>query len=257
VALSLALSYTLFRWLLVDPRDRRAAIAAASFGNSGYIPLTLTEIIPTTLPLIGERLGLRIPHLYIGAFLLVFSPLLWSVGNILVAGGHRRPPLRELVSPPLIGILAGVVVVATGAKPLLLDVSLPLFHLYKALERVSSLALPLVMFFLGSMIGGLTFRRIQRKRLISMFLAVGLFRFLILPLLFFGAHFLFLHRIDLSPAQRWILFLEAHLPPASSLAVMAGEENEVSVSFALFLTYLLYLLLLPLYLLLFLEFLSP
>jgi predicted permease len=274
VSFVLILALLYFRLIRLEKGKMRVGLALAAFGNSGYITVTLAEIVPATLPLFGESLGVRLPHLYIGAYLLVFSPLLWTLGNRLVAGGtrsvdsgpegrQRAAPnkgrysrnIRSIVTPPFLGITAGLAVAFTGAGSLFLEPGLPLYALFRAMERVAELALPLVMIYLGSTIGNLSFKKLKKERIVPTLLGVIVLRYLLLPLLFFVLYTFVLRKMDLAPAAVWVLFLETHLPPASSLSLMATEEGETRdlISFVLLVTYLLYLVLLPVYLLLFIN----
>jgi len=227
----------------------------SAFGNSAYIPLTLIEIFPVTLPAVAGRFGLEIPTLYIGVYLLVLSPLLWSVGNFLVSGGSGRIKLKDFLSAPLIGILAGFSVVFLHLQPVLFNPKLPFFHIYSALNRIAPVTLPLIMISLGSMIANLSYKKDKNHSRIKVTLCVSLIRFLFLPALFFSLYFLLFKKLALSPVQIWVIFLEMHIPPAANLSVMAAqaEINEDTVSFTLLVTYILYLFLLPLYLLFFLS----
>ena len=104
----------------------------SAFGNSAYIPLLLIEIFPVTLPAVAYRFGLEIPTLYVGAYLLVLSPLLWSVGNYLVSASPGRIKFKDFFSAPLMGILAGFTVVLLHLQPVLFNPKLP-FFIYTAL----------------------------------------------------------------------------------------------------------------------------
>ena len=227
----------------------------ASFGNSAYIPITLIEIFPVTLPLVADRFGLAIPTLYVGTYLLVLSPLLWSVGNFLVSGNSDRIKIKDFISAPLIGIVSGFAVVLFRLQPLLFNPELPLFHVYKALDRIAPVTLPLIMISLGSMIANLSYKKGEFSSRIKITAAVTLIRFIFFPSLFFALYFLLFKKLSLSPAQIWVIFLEMHIPPATNLSVMAAQAgvNEDTVSFTLLFTYTIYLFLLPLYLLLFLS----
>jgi predicted permease len=248
-------SWLFFRFFPASPQERRACVALSGFGNSGYLPLMLIEIFPLTLPMLAETFGSELPALYVGAYLLVQNPLLWTVGNFLVTGRERKPRLRDLLTPPLIGILCGLLMSLSGAGRIFMEVSYPGYHLYRALERVAQTTFPLILLTLGSMIANINFSRGLKRDVVRLALGVLAFRFLLMPLLFLGGYFLVLVRIDLLPPQIWVLFLESHLPPATNLSVMAAQagKNEDLVSLSILITYLAYLLFLPLFLLVFLN----
>jgi predicted permease len=250
----LALSAPVFALLPFSRDDRRAGIGLSTFGNSGYLPLALMEILPLSLPVLAERFGFASATLYIGTYLMVNSPLLWSLGNWLVAG-TSKPRLSDLVTAPFIGIVAGLAVTAFGLQGPLLDQTLPFFHVFRALERVGAVTVPLIMVALGAMIGELSFQQGQRRKLLGMATAVAGVRFMLLPAAFVGIYFLVLRPLAFTPSQTWVIFLMMHLPPATNFSVMASHagRNEAHVSFTLLVTYLLYVVALPLYLLLFLR----
>ena len=260
VATGVAISALVFRFIPLTHKEKRAGMGMASFGNSAYIPITLIEIFPVTLPLVAQKFGLAIPTLYIGTYLLVLSPLLWSVGNFLVSGSSGKIKVGDFISAPLLGIVSGFAVVLLHLQPLLFNPQLPFFHIYKALDRIAPVTLPLIMISLGSMIANLSYSKdkkfsVNKTSRIQIAAAVSFIRFLFFPGLFFSLYFLFLRKLSLSPAQIWVIFLEMHIPPATNLSVMAAQAgvNEDAVSFTLLFTYIIYLFLLPLYLLLFLS----
>ncbi len=254
-AIGLTASMLLFHFFKLNKNEKRAAIGMSSFGNSGYIPLTLIEIFPFTLPMITEKFNVEISSLYVGLYLLVQSPLLWSVGNFLVRGSSDRIRVKDFISPPLIGISIGLVTVIFGFQKILFDPKLPLLHIYKALDRISSITLPMIMISLGAMIANLSYSGQNRNKLIKMAISVSAIRFLLYPAIFFASYFLFLRKLIHDPIMIWVIFLEMHIPPATNLSVMAiqGETNEDTVSFTLLFTYIVYLIFLPLYLFLLLN----
>lgn len=254
VALGLGLSAPVFAHPRFSRDDRRAGLGLSTFGNSGYLPLALMEILPLSLPAMSERFGFAIAPLYIGTYLMVYSPLLWTLGNWLVTG-TGKPRLGELVTPPFVGIVIGLLVLGLGLQPWLFDQALPFYHVFRALERIGATTTPLVMIALGAMIGELAFEPGARRGLIGMAAAVSVVRFVLFPAAFVAAYFLVLKPLAFSPTQIWTIFLLMHLPPATNFSVMASRagRNEAHASFTLLVTYLLYLVALPLYLLLFLR----
>jgi malonate transporter len=255
IAVGIAVSAPVFRLLPFSPAERKIGIGLSTFANSGYIPLGLLEIFPLTLPFIAERFSTQTASLYVGTYLLVNSPLLWTLGNWLVAGTGRRPKISELFPPPFIGIVAGLAVVGFGLQGPLFDKGLPFVHVFKALEKIGSVTLPLIMVSLGAMISELGAGSLSHGRRIGMAAAVAAIRYIAMPLLFIAAYLLALKPLGFTPVQCWVVFLEMHVPPATNFSVMVSQSgrNEEHVSFTLLLTYLLYLLALPLYLFIFLH----
>lgn len=255
IILALAVSLLLVRLTPFRGAERRGALALCTFGNAGYVPLSLVELFPVTLPMIAAQFGTTTPTLFIGTYLLAHSPLLWAAGNYLISGHAHRPRLSELITPPLQGIIAGLCIPLLGLYPVITNADLPFLHVFRALERIGSLTLPLVLISIGAMIADLRFHAELRGRLFTMAALVSAVRFLILPAGFFGGYFLLFRPLGLSPVVLWIVFLEMHTPPATNLAVMASQSgtNQDTAAFTVLVTYVLFVLLLPVYLMLYLS----
>jgi len=213
------------------------------------------EIFPITLPIISRLFGTAEPTLYVGVYILVFSPLLWSIGNYLMTGKGKRPGFKELITPPFIGVLLGFFALLTGFGTLAANQKLPFFHIISALRMIASLTLPLILISLGAMIGNLHTSKEKPSKLLLMAGATTFVRFLIMPAVFYGSYFLFIKNLHLSPGQLWVLFLETHIPPASNLSAMANSRgvNIDYSAYTLLVTYGSYMLIFPFYLMLFLR----
>lgn len=252
-----ALSVAVFSLLPYRGLDRRAGIAMSGFGNSGYMPLTLAEVLPLSAPVVAERFGFELPAVLIAAYLFVFSPILWSVGNSIMTGSWGdggRFRLKSLISPPLVGILVGLGLSLLGLPMLLSRPALPFMHLFAALDRLSDVTLPLALISLGALIGGMDIPRASWGHYAGMSVAVGAVRFALIPGLFFLV--LFLTRMNewLAPVVLYVIFLEVHTPPATNFSLMVGDSgvNREHTAVSLLVTYLAYLMLMPVYLGLFL-----
>jgi predicted permease len=232
-------------------KEKRAAVAMSSFGNSGIVPLMLIESFPITVPQLSNAFGTLTPILFVGAYLLFQSPALWSLGNYLVGGETRKPKWNDVLTPPLFGILAGFLFLIPPLQRVLLNPVLPFSSLLNAFTRLGQGAFPLLLLCLGSIIAELK-GRVGKETSLALGTAAAV-RFAIIPGLFFGVYFLFLKYIHLSPAMLWVLFLESHTPPATALAIMATGKNDTVVSPVILWTYIAYLIVLPGYLLLFLS----
>lgn len=255
VALNLTNSFLVFRLFPQFTHLRRIGIAMSTFGNAGMIPLTLIELFPLTLPVLADTFGTTAPLLYVGTYLLVASPLLWSIGNFLIVGTGRLPKFRELLTPPVFGIAGGLAIVVLGLQPVVFNPQLPFYYLMKALERFGDMTYPTILFCLGALIGKISINKDEIRHLLSFALVVSAIRFLLLPAIFIGLYWTFLRHTALTPAQIWVIFLEMHIPPASNLSMMAAQSgiNEDQVSFTTLVTYIIYLIVLPVYVLLLLA----
>jgi predicted permease len=83
-------------------------------------------------------------------------------------------------------------------------------------------------------------------------------RLLLVPALFFGLYFLVKDLPFISNAMIWVIFLQMHIPPGTSLSVMAVRRGsfQTETSYAILVNYIAYLFLLPIYILLLLSLLG-
>jgi len=254
-AAGLFFSFLLFNTITLSKQNRNTFTALSSFGNSGYIPLALIEIFPITLPEVSNRFGVDAPLLYVGAYLLTQSPLLWTLGNILISGKRSQFKWNDLITPPLIGIILGLFLSFTGIYGSITAPGQPGHYIFMAMERISDVVLPLILISLGAMIGTIPSRKFFSKVLMAIAGRIALIRFLLLPGLFYLCFFTIFKWLNLQPAQIFVLFLETHIPPATNLSVMATHAgiNEDTTAYIMLFTYVLYLLLLPVFLFLFMN----
>ena len=257
IAAGLIVSHALFAALPFTGSSRRAGIALAAFGNAGYIPLTLAEIVPISVPVVASRYSTELVPIQIAAFLFVFSPLLWSLGSLIITtpdGGRNRFQWTKLVSPPLIGILIGIGISLSGIGTHAVDPRLPFHHILEAIDRLSAITLPLALVCLGALIGGLKVPRGAFGHYVGMALSVCTVRFLLFPALFFALYTAGLLRF-LGPPVLFAIFLEMHTPPATNFSLMVGKAgvNTEHTAVTLLVSYAVYLVAMPIYLLLLLA----
>lgn len=255
MGVGILISRVIFSFTSFHEDEKRVGTAMSGFGNSGFFPLSFIEIFPITLPLIAESFGTAAPTLYVGTYLIINSPTLWSIGNYLMTGKGRRPGIREIITPPFLAVCVSFIVLLTGVQLVFENKELPFFHILSAFERIGDMTLPLILVSLGAMIANLHTSKNNRSRLMLMAGLTSIVRFLLLPSFFYGVYFLFLRHMDFSPGQIWVLFLETHVPPASNLALMAHSKgiNEDYAANTLLVTYGLYMIIFPFYLMLFLK----
>jgi predicted permease len=258
IALGLLSALAVFSLLRFRGSDRRAGIAMATFGNAGYMPLTMAEIVPLTVPVLAERFGMELPPVLIAAYVFVYSPLLWSVGHYILTrhgDAEHRFRFRDLVSPPLVGITIGVALALVGAPQLIENTALPFKPIFSALDQLAGITLPLALLNLGGLIGGLSVSDGNLRELAGIGLAVAFVRFVVLPGAFYGIYFALLRPLGVAAPVLFVIFLQMHTPPATNLSLMAAQAgiNEHHTAATLLGTYLLYLVLMPVYLVLFLT----
>lgn len=256
IAAGFILGRVLFFLFGMKDNGIRSGWAMSALGNSGYIPLSVSETLPVAIPAVAAVLPDETAALYIGMYLVTMNPILWTVGNYLVAGGVKRPRFTELFTPPAFSVIAGVIVVLLGGGGLFEDRGNILFYLKKSAETLGHTALPAVLIVLGGMIGQASSDGFRGGRKTVTFIStVVAVRMVLMPALFFLFYFISRRYITLEPVQYWVLFLEMITPPATNLSVMAARarRNEGLVAQTLFFSYLSYFIIFPFYLALFLS----
>lgn len=185
--------------LEVEKRERdmsRLGIAACSFGNTFTLPLVfLTEVLGRARA--DETAG------YIALYLIGWTPVLWTVGFLLIAGpvavaglsksGEKKDAMRdayltaratmiriskELLNPPLLGIIAGVLIGATPLKeifvgnfteattdfPMILSfISVVFRSLFELAASIGAAALPGQMLVLASSLVKITPEDVEKR----------------------------------------------------------------------------------------------
>ena len=185
--------------LEVEQKERdmsRLGIAACSFGNTFTLPLVfLTEVLGRARA--DETAG------YIALYLIGWTPVLWTVGFLLIAGpvavaglsksGEKKDAMRdayltaratmvriskELLNPPLLGIIAGVLIGATPLKeifvgnfteattdfPMLLSfISVVFRSLFELAASIGAAALPGQMLVLASSLVKITPEDVEKR----------------------------------------------------------------------------------------------
>jgi predicted permease len=187
---------------------------------------------------------------------MVESPLVWSLGYVLVTGSKKKLKPTQLINPPIVAILLGFFFLITGIGNYLINETEFIFPIFSALRFLGSTTFPLILISLGAMMAEIEIQVIERRKLLFISLGVGIVRFLFLPATFFLSYFLFLKNISfLTPTHIFVLFIEAHIPPATNVAIMVKQAhiNEPNTAFTTLITFALYLIILPIYLSIFLS----
>lgn len=205
-----------------------------SFQNSGYLPLALASAL-----LKQEEAGMGI--LYIIFFLMGFNLLIWSWGVHMFK--NRRANVEfswtRLFSPPFLAVLFSLILVLIGAKRIIPEIILKQFRAF------GNTTVPLGMFIVGASLANSKFLvKLDRGILGIIFL-----RLIIIPSLFLS--FLYILRIPYLTA--FVILLEASMPSATSLAVIATVYggNREYISQGILFTHLISFVTIPLFLSLF------
>ena len=255
VAVALLFAYTVFSLLPIENKGKRAGMALASFGNGGYIPVSLIGIFPLTIPVISSLFDCDKAVVLIGMYLVIYSPLLWTIGYFLISRQNQKFAVKNLFSPPLFGIIAGFLIPLFKIQPVLFNPRLPFLYIYSALEQLGLVLAPMILVTLGAMIAGIKLHDSVKKQMSFVLAAVIAVRYFLLPGFYFLAYFFVLKPLGIEPAVIFVLFLEFFIPPANNFSTMAMQSgvNEDMTAFVLFVTYILYIVLLPVFLMFFMS----
>ncbi|MBA3030556.1 MAG: AEC family transporter [Proteobacteria bacterium] len=126
--------------------------------NSGYL------VLPIGAVLFKDQFELF--SVYVFLFILGQNPIMWSVGKYLTtAEPSEKGSWKDLVTPPLISILLALVIIFTGVRDLIavpeaeMDFLLKLINgLLDAMKLLGEATVPLALFVLGGMLGGISFK---------------------------------------------------------------------------------------------------
>jgi predicted permease len=164
ISCGLGVASLLLRALGIKPslRSSRRFVTCAAFGNSGVLPLVLTEALfrapypdPTILPRASS---------YLAFYLLGWSPIFWSLGAAILTGADSSAPAgearwqavaRRVASPPIVGALSGLAVGLLCPAWLLVSPRSPFKLVLTALGNMARAYPPCALLVLaGSLAGG-------------------------------------------------------------------------------------------------------
>jgi len=238
----------LLGWITVKickPRKEieSGVLAAITFSNSGYIPISLVIAITSIFPafMSDPQSGNKAVG-FIAIYLIGFSPLLWTIGYSLVSGKKLSGmSLRKFFSPPVIGMLAGILVaMILPLKDFFCSPEGFLHPVYRATGIIGEATVPCVLILLGGCLASGPGRGVVNKRTIF---SVILIKLIIFPAIAI-CYVLLLRYLGALPANMLasiVLVIEASSPPANNLVVMASvahPEIEDGMATIIFWTYL-------------------
>ncbi len=217
-----------------EPLRRPMAVATA-FGNSGYIPIPLVTSVAATAALFaGDPEAARRGVTFISLYLVGFSPCLWGIAYPYLAGAPtRKAARRHLLSPPILSVLAGILVgVVPWLRGLLIGPGAPLALLTDTADLVGQATIPCALLLLGA---NLTDPDTQEAHLRTRdVIGVACGKLAVMPL--FGCLLTVVcwkrGLIPHDPMFGLVLMLEAAVPPATNLIVMcqAHGKGEAAMS---------------------------
>lgn len=225
IGLSLGAAWALGKITRVEKRHFGLFCSCVAISNTMYIGLPFCSAI------FGEA---AIPHVLVYYF--ANTTFFWTVGNFLVSSDAldpalRRPrtadSLRRLLSPPMVGLLAGVCIWR-------LNLPLP-SCIIEAARCLGSLTTPLALLFIGMALSRAKIRSALGDR--DVLLAVG-GRLLICPCIMW----LLLQVFPCGPLAGTIFLLNAGLPVLMQAAVLSAyyktdaEYGALAISVSTFLS---------------------
>lgn len=210
--LLLGLSWVLERVFHLQGNRKKVFRAISMFGNVGFMGIPLVvELYPDTA------------LLYIALFTILDQGLFWTYGVTLTQPVSAQKQkfslkgLKKLLSPALVAILVGTVMV-------LLGLHLP-GVLTTALSKLGSASMPLSLIYIGGMLSLTDVRKVLRCR--ELYAEIGL-KMLVLPLVYFTVMTLLKVPADMAGT---VTFLTA-LPSINMVAMLAknnGSDGEYAV----------------------------
>jgi malate permease and related proteins len=213
--------------------EKRAFIAMASFQNAVYIVLPIGQLV---FPDEFDRLALY-------CFLLILgqSPIMWSVGKVLISGSRDSAiQWKDFVTPPLVATLTAIFLVVSG-----ISVYLPR-PLLSAMDLLGQATVPMAVFILGATLGTISLKDMPPAADVIRVTAI---KFMLVPAAAFAVMY-FLNLNQTLPLFCSLIILQASSPPATNLILMVrnyGGDSR-SVASMMLVQYLVCILAMPLWL---------
>lgn len=207
-------------------------LGVASFQNSGYLMLPLAASL---LPLEAAQEM----FILIFLFLLGFNMTIFSLGVVLLAPKQerRRFDFKEMFNAPVLATLLALIFVFLKWHRGLPEAVM------KPAGMLGRCAIPLSIFVVGGNLASMKETRPSYAKPLAYALGIKL---VVLPLVFLG----FVVLLKLRPLVGLLLVLQASMPPAVLLSVLAKNKNgsDRLISPAIFFGHLVGILTIPLFL---------
>lgn len=210
---------------------RREFISLSGYQNSGYLPLALigsmfTKDIADTL------------FIYVFLFLAGFNFLIWSVGSFYLKQktSDDNINLSSFFTPPFIAILFSLGLVALGVEKYIPNVILT------PISKIGSTTIPLGMIAIGAILGEV---KIGVGKDIISIIKITFIKLIALPITIL----IVLNIINLPKLMEFFIFLEALMPSATSLGIIARryQAEYHYIANVVFITHLCSLATIPLF----------
>lgn len=188
---------------------KKQFLAMNIFNNCGYLPISLVAVLFN--PIMAEKL-----YLYIFVVMLVWNPLMWTIGVWLMGGpGLDKGKLKNILNPPLAAIILGYLFAITGIKPFMPD------FFMRMLKLLGDCTVPLLMIVLGATLAQMPFDLTKFKRPIF-YLVFG--RLIILP----GLALIIVAMLHLETTLAALIVLQASMPTAATLPIISLKIDKES-----------------------------
>ncbi len=238
--------------LLPEGNTRKIAIAASSFCNAGYIPMTLITAIAASFPdEIFNEASASSGIVCISAFILGSAVILWSLGYAIITGKSLKTvKWKNFISPPMTAIIFGFIFsVIPFLKDILCNDQSHLYFIFRTMSLLGSATLPLALIIIGGTLALASIKLNLELKLI--FISAGI-KLLLIPICGLLLIWLALNIgiLAVKPLFIVVLIMEAASPMATNLLIMANSTDpDAAKTFApvMFWSYLISAITIPVF----------
>mgnify|MGYP001327243403 CR=1 FL=1 len=153
VFLGMVLSYLFLLRSSLDNPIKRMIMTACAFGNTSFLPIPFLVACCAVFPAlraIPDSADLSIT--FVSLYLILYSPMLWTLGKWLLSGKPiREVSFSHVLNPPVIGMILGVATAfIPPIKSLFFSEDAPLRFVLKASSVLASGTIPCALLVLGA-----------------------------------------------------------------------------------------------------------
>ena len=213
--------------------------------NSGYL------VLPIGAVLFPEQFELF--SVYVFLYILGQNPIMWSVGKYMTTSDpNAKVEWKGLITPPLVSIVVSLVIVFTGIRDLIIVApeKMDLFRkivrgLLDAIQLIGEATVPVALFVLGGMLGGIT---LKIRPYLWDTVRLIIVKFILIPV-FTLTGLCYFHLGETHPLMAVCLVIQAAAAPAVAIMLQikryGGDEQKVGS--ILLVTYVVCLVMLPIW----------
>jgi len=206
-------------------------LAVSSLHNAGYIPLLMVMSLP---------LGAWAGQVYTCVILSIigFDTCLWSLGVwLLTRGQSSRMDLRKMINPPLLSMLAAMIIVLAFGPNAVPEIVL------KPIKILGDAAMAMAMIVIGGNLSLSSFTRVAWTQVTG----VVLIKLAALPLITLIAVFF----LKLNPLISVVAMIQACMPSSITLSIIGRNYETANQNFinqCIFTTHLASIITIPIFL---------